>query len=129
MKITKALIVDEPWISYLMDGKKTWEMRSTSTKIRGNVGLIKKGTGTIVAIGNLYDCGSPLVLEEMVHNFDKHQIPLEKIHDGSVSKWVVPWKFSDIRKLKEPIPYTHKQGAVIWVNVDLDIGENDEDFC
>ena len=33
--ITKALIVDQPWIDLILSGRKTWEMRGTSTSFRG----------------------------------------------------------------------------------------------
>lgn len=124
MILEKALIIDEPWISHILKGEKVWEMRSKPTKIRGNIGLIRKGSGLIVAVANLHDCGSALVMEEMIHNEDKHRIPVEKILNGSVSKWVIPWKLKEIQELKRPIPYVHKQGAVIWVNVNAIVEED-----
>jgi hypothetical protein len=32
--VTRGLIIDEPWISLILSGKKTWEMRSTNATIR-----------------------------------------------------------------------------------------------
>ena len=31
MRISKGLIIADPWIDYILDGKKTWEMRSSET--------------------------------------------------------------------------------------------------
>lgn len=42
-KVTKALIIDEPWISRIINRDKDWEMRSFSSRIRGPIGLIRKG--------------------------------------------------------------------------------------
>lgn len=31
----KGLVIDEPWVSLITAGKKTWEMRSRNTLVRG----------------------------------------------------------------------------------------------
>ena len=36
----KALIVREPWIDLILDGHKTWELRTQPTSIRGRIALI-----------------------------------------------------------------------------------------
>jgi hypothetical protein len=43
----RGLIIDEPWIGYIISGTKTWEMRSRNTAIRGSIGLIRKGAKTV----------------------------------------------------------------------------------
>ena len=53
MRITKALIVAEPWIVHLLAGSKTWEMRSQGASHRGWFGLIQKGSGTVVGVARL----------------------------------------------------------------------------
>ena len=47
MSITKALIVADPWIEYLLNGTKDWEMRSSGASHRGWFGLIRKGSGAV----------------------------------------------------------------------------------
>lgn len=42
----RGLIIRKPWIDYILDGTKVWELRSTRTKIRGEIGLIEAGTQT-----------------------------------------------------------------------------------
>jgi hypothetical protein len=56
-RIEKALIVADPWISLILDGKKDWEMRSRKTAIRGNIGLIRKGSGLVCGVVKLVGCG------------------------------------------------------------------------
>lgn len=58
MRITKALIIADPWIEYILDGSKTWEMRSKSTSYQGWIGLIGKGTGKVKGIAELVGVGS-----------------------------------------------------------------------
>ena len=68
--ITKALIIADPWIGYLLDGTKTWEMRSSGAAHRGWLGLIRKGTGAIYGIARLVDVGPQLSPEEMIARLD-----------------------------------------------------------
>ncbi len=111
--IERGLIIDERWIEKILNGSKTWEMRSTKTKIRGDVALIKKGTGTIVGIAEIYDCIS-CDSEKLPLAVGFHGIPpsMPNVFD----KWNVAWKLRAVERL-EPIPYQHKQGAVIWVKL------------
>jgi hypothetical protein len=46
--LDRLLVVAEPWASMLVNGDRTWELRTTSTKVRGPVGIAGKGTGTII---------------------------------------------------------------------------------
>lgn len=112
----KALIIDTPWIDYILEGKKTWEMRSTATKIRGQIYLVKKGSGTIVATAKVVDSLGPFNEPEILESIHKHCIPKEKI--PSILKWCHAWVLEDIKPLDKPIAYTHPQGAVIWVNIE-----------
>ncbi|AUR86569.1 ASCH domain protein [Vibrio phage 1.086.O._10N.222.51.F8] len=110
-EIARGLIVDEPWISKILSGEKTWEMRSTKTKVRGEIALIKKGSGTIVGTVEIYDCMA----------CDPEKLPMAISHCIPSSfnvfeKWNVAWKLRGAKEIK-PIPYNHKQGAVIWVKL------------
>lgn len=121
MEISKGLVIDEPWIGHILDGSKTWEMRSSSASHRGWFGLIRKGTGTVCGIANLVECGAPLTPGEMLTNRQNHQIPDAMIQSGEVSKWNTPWKLENIQKLSMPVPYRHKPGAVTWVLLDEEV--------
>jgi hypothetical protein len=118
VNITKGLIIDDPWIGYILDGSKTWEMRSKGASHRGWFALIRKGTGAVWGVARLVDSGAPLSPDEMVASFDKHRIPADMIRSGQVAKWNTPWKLADVRKLASPVPYRHKSGAVTWVALD-----------
>lgn len=45
-----ALVIAEPWIGLILDGSKTWEMRSRATRKRGRIALIRKGSGQVVGV-------------------------------------------------------------------------------
>lgn len=121
MHIKKGLIIDEPWIGFILSGEKTWEMRSTATSFRGWFGLIRKGSGAVVGVARLVDVGPPLSPEEMIRDFEKHRIPESMIRSGAVAKWNTPWILADVRRLPRPVAYRHKSGAVTWVNLDDDV--------
>ena len=115
MRVTKGLIIADPWIRYILDRSKKWEMRSTS--FRGPFALIRKGTGAISGIATLVDTGRALNRVEMIESVEKHLIPAELILSGEVSKWNIPWIIADVRQLANPVPYAHPNGAVTWVNL------------
>ncbi len=123
MTITKGLIIADPWIGYILDGTKIWEMRSVSASHRGWFGLIRKGSGAVHGVARLIDVGAPLSPEEMVATFERHRIPESMIRSGEVAKWNTPWKLADVQRLDTPVPYRHRSGAVTWVELDKDVSE------
>lgn len=113
MTPTRALIVRQPWIDLILDNRKTWEMRSTPTNVRGRIGLIEQGTGLIVG-----ECHLDYVAES-VDNFNLgYGHHLHQVDDFSLlEKWKYPWVLSMAKRYDEPIPYSHPKGAVIWVKL------------
>jgi hypothetical protein len=55
----KGLIIRAPYVDWIVDGKKTWEIRGSATKVRGPLALIKGGSGTIVGTCTLSDVIAP----------------------------------------------------------------------
>jgi hypothetical protein len=121
MTVISGLIIADPWIGHILDGRKDWEMRSLSTSHRGWFGLIRKGSGHVVGLARLVDCGRALSQAEMLENIAHHRIPEDMIRRREVEKWVVPWKLADIVRLAKPVPYEHKSGAVTWVKFSPDV--------
>lgn len=85
MLITKALIVADPWIGFILNGSKTWEMRANQTSHRGWFGLIRKGSGAIYGLARLVEVGPPLTQSEMLGAIEKHCIPADLILSGEVA--------------------------------------------
>ncbi|MBB4095522.1 hypothetical protein HGG72_14400 [Ochrobactrum pecoris] len=118
MRVTKGLIIADPWIGYVLGGTKDWEMRASGASHRGWFGLIRKGTGAVYGVARLIEVGAPLAPAEMIATFEHHRIPEDMIRSGEVAKWNTPWKLADVRRLDRPVPYRHKSGAVTWVELD-----------
>ncbi|HIE5095170.1 ASCH domain-containing protein [Stenotrophomonas maltophilia] len=115
----KGLVIDDPWISLILSGRKTWEMRSRPTSIRGRIALIKKGTGTIVGLADLMDCIGPFDAISWRAHADKHCIPVER---GELAmRWNVAWVLDRAAPLARPVNYAHPSGAVTWVNLDDEV--------
>lgn len=114
----RALVIREPWIDLILQGKKTWEMRSQPTSVRGKIGLIRRGTGLVVGTAMLTDCRTALSRDNYMQHSDKHAIPASMLEEVLANRWVFPWVLSDVRRLPKPVPYQHKSGAVIFVTLD-----------
>ena len=110
--IRSGLIIDEPWISLILQGEKTWEMRTSRTRKREWFGLIRKGSGSIVGLATVRDALGPLADGEIAATFDKHRLRLDQIR-----KWRFPWVLEDVVRLDQPIKYIHR-GGVVWVTLD-----------
>lgn len=113
----KALLIKKPWIDLILAGEKTWELRGSSTKVRGQIALVESGSGMVVGVCDLVDVAGPLTLDELKASEALHQVP--SFRQGERSRYRRPhaWVLKDARRLREPVTYKHPQGAVIWVNL------------
>lgn len=118
-EISKALIIDEPWITYLLQGKKSWELRSRQTHYRGWLGLIKKGSGQVVGIARLTGVSEYLDNGDLERSFSKHRVAPE-VYQRPDYKWRYAWKLENVRSLNQPVSYQHKSGAVTWVTLNAE---------
>jgi len=111
----KGLVIKKVHLDKIFDDGKIWEMRSTRTKITGKIGLIESGSGMIVGEANLIGCSeSPIPKDKFFQIF-------HKVEDlDLLDKWKWAWILMDAKRYEKPIPYTHPQGAVIWVNLQRD---------
>ena len=113
----KGLIIKEPYIDWILDGKKIWEIRGSNTKVRGKIALIKSGTHYIFGSVELVDSIGPLGLKDLKEkslnlNYKKEQIkslPYKKTY---------AWVLTKPKWYSKPIQYKTKPGAVIWVNLE-----------
>ena len=116
----RGLIVRTPWVDYLLDGTKTWEIRGSATSIRGRIALIRGGSGLVVGAIDLVDC-LPLTRDEYLQGEAYHRVPTSQ---NEALPYVSPyaWVMSNPEPFKESVRYQHPRGAVIWVNLpNLDV--------
>ena len=110
----KALIIRKPWIDFILDGKKAWEIRGSNTNIRGKIERIQSQSGLVIGKCELVD-SIQLDLKTYQSSSDKHCIKeeLEKLPYKKTYAWVIR---NPIR-YEKPRPYKHPSGAVIWVKL------------
>jgi hypothetical protein len=114
----KALIIDEPWIGLILKGEKIWEMRKKTCHQRGQIALIRKGSGHVVGVATLVDSLAPLMDRESYAATERfHRIPPDRQERAFADGWRTPWVLSNACGLRRPVPYSHPSGAVIWVNL------------
>ena len=109
----QALIIKKPWIDYILDGNKTWEIRGSKTNIRSKIELIQSGSGLIVGSCDIIDC-KELTLEEFKKSTQNHCI--SKIDELPYKK-TYAWVIDKAKRYDKPKPYKHPNGAIIWVKV------------
>lgn len=122
--VERGLVIQQPWVGMITVGKKTWEMRTRQTKLRGWIGLIEQGTGQITGVAYLK--ASPPALRRSDHHlhYRKHRVKLDdgkKVYSG---KYLFPWVLDKAIKLPKPLKYQHPNGAVTWVKFADKIGRD-----
>ena len=118
----KALIIDEPWISAILNGDKTWEMRKKNCNIRGQIALIRKGSGQVVGTANVIDSRPPLATRaDYAAAEQQHRIPPARQERAFTDGWRTPWVLANARQLQKAVRYKHPSGAVVWVNLEPDV--------
>ncbi len=120
--IIKGLIIRAPWIDLILDGHKCWEMRKKATEQRGWIALIQSGTGAVQGVAQLVDCLPRISVADYNAHFAQHRVPADEVLPGD--PYTVPWVMAHARRLAEPVPYRHRhrQGAVIWVGLEPQVG-------
>ena len=113
----KGLVIGPKWAELIVSGEKSWELRKRATKIRGDIGIIAQGTGTIVGTARIVDCIGPLGLDELMAGrqlaCETEAEIVKDVEDGYVYAWVV----DNAVKFEKPVPYKHPSGAVTWVDL------------
>lgn len=110
----RGLIICEPWLGLIFAGKKTWELRSRNTHIRGSIYLIRRGSGLIIGQADLVRVVR-LPEKEMSGHYKKHGERRNSF--GSSKKSIYAWVLGNVKKFRKPKPYIHPSGAVIWVKI------------
>lgn len=110
----KGLIVKTHWADLILSGEKTIELRGSNTKIRGKIGIIKSGTKKVY--------GEVELIDSIQINEDDYY-KLYDLHKVNANRSDIPYKnlYGWILKnpiiYEKPVPYNHKTGCVIWVNI------------
>jgi len=106
-----VLIVQEPHLSNILSGRKTWEIRRQDTRIRGPIGLGRNGEMYGKAI--LKD-SFPMPVQDLVKHQDKHQVSPQWLEDYAKEKNILfVWLLEKAERLETPIKIPRSYGN--WV--------------
>jgi hypothetical protein len=113
--VGRGLVIQQPWVGMIADGKKSWEMRTRRTRLRGWIGLIEQGTGQIIGVAYLQ--ASPPALRRREHHlhYRKHRVTPDSSKKSYSGKYLFPWVLQKAIRLPKPMKYRHPNGAVTWV--------------
>lgn len=92
----KCLFVRAPFAGYIVDRVKVIEYRTKEIFFRGRIGIIECRTGTVIGDVELVDC-----------RFD-------------CQFQIYEWYLDNPHRYATPIPFEHKRGAMVWIDLDID---------
>jgi ASCH domain len=119
ISLKKGLLIRRPWCDLIVDGHKSWELRGSRTNVRGTVGIIQSGTGHIVGTADVVGCTPVLTSGDLIQAVKLHCVPAAMFNDNQTPyPRTYAWILLNQKRFEQPIPYTHKPGAVIWVNLE-----------
>ena len=104
------LIIKASWLELILQGKKVWEIRGTSTKKKCVIHLARsRGGGLIHGSASLVECFE-LSRKALKQNKNKHCIS-----DISAVKYprIYAWVLKNARRYEKPLRYRHTRGAII----------------
>jgi hypothetical protein len=117
-----ALANDEPWITAILNGDKTWEMRKKNCNIRGRIAPVRKGSGHVVGTADVVGCRPPLATRADYAAAERqHKIPPARQEQAFTDGWRTSWVLANAGALKKAARYKHPFGAVVWVNLEPEV--------
>ena len=112
----RALVIRPEHLDNILSRRKTWEIRGSRTTVRGEIGLIASGSGTVVGVCDLVGCIGPLTAGEFRKNARKAGLRPGEATLGHY-RHTYAWVVDKPKRLRHPVPYKHPSGAVIWVRL------------
>ncbi|MFN3337288.1 MAG: ASCH domain-containing protein [Thermomicrobium sp.] len=109
----RSLIVREPWASYIVQGRKTWEVRRYPTRVRGRIGIVSP-RGLIGAVRLVRVLG-PFTVEELLEEIERHLAPEEFLREYAQDRPLWVWELEEAEEFEEPYEVERAGGPRIWV--------------
>lgn len=118
LAITRGLIIRPEPLEKILNGQKSWEMRGEHVRLRETIALIKKDSKAIYGVADIVDSLGPFTRPEMIANESKHRISPDRLDNPDVEGYRYAWVLDNVRRLRVPVPYKHRRGAVKFVILD-----------
>lgn len=106
----KCLKISDKWVHLVLNGKKSWEIRRTNTKVRERIALGNTKSKTHVGYATIVD-SFEMTLEDLKKHNDKHQA--NDFLDGYAKdrKTLFAWVLESIESEPKPKPYSFSTGS------------------
>jgi hypothetical protein len=114
----RGLIIRSEPLEKILNGTKTMELRSRANQQRGSIALIRKSSGHIYGVADIGESVGPMDFDDFSSRASEHGVEAHRLQDVFDSGYTTGWKLHNIRRLKAPVAYVHKAGAVIWATLD-----------
>ena len=110
----RGLIVREPYASLIVDGKKTWEIRKSPTRVRGRIGIVSRGR--LIGEVELVDVLGPFSVETLKAHEDKHKAG-DFLEAYAQARPLWAWVLKNPRRYETPLPVPPRKGRMLWVDL------------
>ncbi len=107
--------VREPYATYIVEGKKRWEIRKHPTRVRGRVGVISGGR--LVGTVEIQDVHGPYTVEELADHYDRHLAHPRFLREYAGGGKVYVWELAHPEAWVPPPPVPTKRGQQVWVTL------------
>jgi hypothetical protein len=106
----RCLKIEDKWITLILNGSKTWEIRRRPTKIKEKIALGNMKTKSVVGYAKIVD-SIQMKVKDLKKNNDKHQSNdfIEKYANGKETLFA--WVLEEIEIEPNPQPYSYSTGS------------------
>lgn len=115
---TRGLIIRAEPLQKILSGAKTIELRRKANHQRGVIALIQKGSKHIFGLAEVCESVGPMDFPEFCSRSSEHGVEQRRLQEVFDCGYNVGWQLRKVRRLKSPIAYVHRTGAVTWATLD-----------
>lgn len=112
----QAFRVRQPYAGYIVEGKKTWELRTYPTAVRGRVGVVSGGK--LLGMVDIVGSRGPLTDEELEWHQDRHLADPAFLQQYRRGRPLYAWELANAQKFTQPVEIATKPGQQTWVRMD-----------
>ncbi len=114
--------VREPYATYIVEGKKRWEIRRHPTRVRGRVGVISGGK--LVGTVEIRGVQGPFTVEELREHYDRHLGDPQFLEEYACGDALYAWELENAHAFPAPKMVKTKKGQQLWVRLGSEQGQD-----
>ncbi len=109
--------VQDPYATYIVQGKKRWEIRKHPTRVRGRVAVIRGNE--VLGTVEIRDVHGPFTVEELLgdEHYAKHLADPRFLKKYAKGQSLYAWELENPREYEAPKPFKAKQGQRTWIRL------------